>query len=232
MSRIDVETIRVWGLGWRSWIRLAVGMVCLIGGAVLIVVASTPGGYPPGRWIAGVGGALFAVMSPIGLMQAFRGLHPLELDGQELRIAAGVRTARIPLAEVSGVGLRFRWLSGSNGLPAGWYLAIWDAAGKAHQIEECWVSSHWTSADYRSASRPRETSEDLAATEAGRMARGIYDRVWAVQGSSGPLATRQEQKMRDTTKWSRDISTYAWWSPDGEIGELTWPAPAYDDDDW
>lgn len=224
------DEIRVRGLGSRSRARLGVGVVTVGAGVWWIVLAATPGGYLPGRWIAGVGGVLFVYLSSLLLVEAFRGRHPLELDGDVLLIASGLRKLRLPLAEVTGVGLLFQWISGRNGLPAGWYLNVWDAAGKQHRIEECRVDSHWKAADYRTG-RPRETSEELAASEAGQMVRRIYDRVWAVQGSSGPLATRQEQKMRNTTRWTRDIDTYAWWSPDGEMGELTWPAPAYDDDE-
>jgi hypothetical protein len=230
----QADEIRVSGPNARSVGGLVTGAFVGAIGTWFIVMAADPANYPPGRWIGGIGGTLFVVEGALLLVLGWRGLRSLSVvRGDALRVVDGLRARTIPFSELSGVGLLFLWVSGRGGFPAGWYLTVWDGAGKSHRVTACWLDAHWTSADYRTVTHPRETAEQLAQSDAGRMARRIYDAAWAVQGSEGPLATKQAQKMRDTTVWTRDYNVYAFWSPDGEMGDFTEasPRPAGDEED-
>lgn len=217
------------GVGPRPAAFLGMGVVVGAFSVWLIVGAAQPENYVVGRWISGIGGPILLIEAALSLVIGWRHLRPLTVRDGALRVVDGMRTHTIPFSEVSGVGLVFTWLSGRGGLPAGWYLTIWDGAGKHHRVVECWVNAHWASADYRTVTRPHQSSEDLARTDAGQMARRIYDAAWSVQGSGGPLATKQRQKMRDTTVWTREINTCAFWSPDGDMGEFAQSESRTDD---
>lgn len=225
--------IRVSGLNSRSVAGLVIGVIMGAFGTWFVVAAADPANYTPGRWIAGIGGPLFVLEGVLLLVLGWRGLRSLSVRGDALRVVDGLRAHTIPFSELSGVGLLFLWVSGRGGLPAGWYLTIWDGAGKRHRVTACWLDAHWKPTDYRTVTHPRETADELAQSDAGRMARRIYDAAWAVQGSEGPLATKQAQKMRGSTVWTRDYATYAFWSPDGDMGDFTQtaPQPAEDDGD-
>ncbi|HEX2896134.1 MAG TPA: hypothetical protein VHO29_19165 [Marmoricola sp.] len=218
--------IEVTGLGARSWGRLATGLIAIGLAAFLGVELRSAASVPAGvRWTFLGVGALFVVLGVLLLVEAAQGRRPLELRGNTLIIAGDLRRRRIPLQEVTGVGLLFQWVLVRNGLPAGWYLTVWDKDEKPHMVEECALLSHWTQKDYMSGRGPSESTETLATSDAGQMAKRIYGRVFSVQGSRGPLATQRAQMMRNTTVWTRDINTYACWSPDGELRVFAEEAP-------
>lgn len=218
MRELRDPDIQVTGLGARSWGRLATGVTGIGFGAYVVIELQRATNVPAWvRWTAFGVCALFVVLGLMLLVEAAQGRRPLELRGNILTISSDMRRRRIPLEEVAGVGLLFQWVLVRNGLPAGWYLTVWDKDEKPHTVEECALISHWTQKDYMSGRGPAETTEELAASDAGQMAKRIYDRVFSVQGSQGPLATRRAQMMRNTTVWTRDINTYACWSPDGEL---------------
>lgn len=211
--------IRVAGPGPRSWSRLGAGIIAMGLGAFLVIEVQSAGSkVADGLRLFVLGaGAVFVALALLLFVEAAQGGRPLRLRGNILTIASGTRRRRIPLEDISGVGLLFRWALGRNGLPAGWYLSVWDKEAKPYSVEECALISHWKEKDYLSGNGPTESANELAASDAGKMAKLIYDRAFATQGSGGRLATRQEQKMRATTVWTRDINTYACWSPDGEL---------------
>ena len=224
------DPIELRGLGRRSWSVLFSG-VCMLGLSIyIIVLAVRPGAYDVGRWTLGPMAVLMLVLGVLAMIRVWFGRRPLQVTGDTLVLVGRIGRVRIPLSEISGVGLVFSWVTGRGGRAAGWYLAVWDGAGKQHLIEESWVDAGWTAHEYATNAPPTQTSAELAATPAGQLARRLYDRVWGVQGSAGPLATRQAQKMRDTTVWTRDMNTFGYWSPDGDIGTFGPTSIAWDDD--
>ena len=58
----------------------------------------------------------------------------------------------------------------------------------------------------------------------------LYDRIWRVQGSTGTMATRQAEKMKGSTVWTRPVNTTAYWSPDGDLGVFEPSTPLPDKD--
>ncbi len=230
MGESGTDEIGITGFSTRAKTSLLVG-VFVLGYAVYLVTLAVPsGGYPPGRWIAGGGATVFATLGTLSVYQGLRGRRPLAVRGDALVVNGAWRRIAIPLSELSGVGVVFTWMEGRGGRPPGWYLMIWDGSGQGHLVEESALKVDRTQAETLDWSPPRETSNEVAASDPGKLARRIYDRVWAVQGSSGPLATRQAQKMRDSTVWTRPVNTLAFWSPDGELGVFAKSAPADLDD--
>lgn len=205
------------GLDKIARIRLVGDLApCVFGVVAAIVLAGA--GEP--WWAMLIPGLLFLV--GVGAFAGdLRMRRAVRSDDREVRIYNGLRAITIRWDELSGVGLLFRWMAGRPATVAGWYLTLWDAKGRRHVVLTCYVDSHWAAADYVRGSGPTETADDLAASVPGGIAQQIHDRALRVQGLTGPLATRHEERMFQVTPWTRDPDTYASWAPGHGIVYLT-----------
>lgn len=145
-----------------------------------------------------------------------------------------------PFSEITGVGLVFQR---KPGLPAprGWFLYVWTAGNAPCALGIGYQRARWLRPPGQvrqnflaaepgpgEAGRPLDRREfgyrfnpvtqtdpaKIVATQAGRAAREIYERVLACQGPGGPLALRQDHKHVPVPASDQ----IAYWSPDGELG--------------
>lgn len=200
---------------------LTVSIPFLAFGAVLLAAGSTAIGSPTGSTAIGAlalaGGVLILTFLAWFLWIMLR--PPLILTAHTLRTPQVVRTRVVPFEEIAGVGLVFkRPASGRRGAMPGWYVTVWPADNPPLDVRIA----------YRPRIRPVRirafdpvTGTDagkLAASHAARVARELHDRVLAVQGPSGFLATRQQQKHVPPGGGLSAMRNVAFWSPDGELG--------------
>ncbi len=158
------------------------------------------------------------------------GQVPLVVRDGALVFYPTVRSMRLPLTELTGVGLVLTWNSGTNRrISFGWYLTLWDRDQKPYQIEESFLPAKFPS---QSGDGPlNETADQIATSSAASVAKKVYDLAYAVQGSTGPLATLQAQRFTKQSVWKRDPNYLAYWSPDnGEIGRKPVPTALTDPD--
>jgi hypothetical protein len=140
----------------------------------------------------------------------------LVLTGTTVRIRRRLGTVRVPVSEVTGVGLVFRRFGsvGATGLRSGWYLLVWhrgraepvsiayapvlQVGGEDQVREKLLAATPVTPAAGIGRSLSVQDfdpaidtdSAKLAATYAGMVAREVYQHVLARQGPGGPLAGR------------------------------------------
>jgi hypothetical protein len=184
-------------------IRVVVGMLLILAGLGLLLT-----------------GVLLRVRRPT-----------LTLAPDLLRIVYGFRTIRIPVSEISGVGLVFTQQWAQRQVSSSWQLMIW----RSGVVRGEWVP-------YFGARQPLMRRSDiekfdpatetdpakLEATYVARVARDIYQRVLARQGPAGPLAVTEQQKHVPGGSPIADIRIRAFWSPDGVLGHAEPGSPAWD----
>jgi hypothetical protein len=171
----------------------------------------------------------------------------LVLTPDAARIPRGpFRTLCIPVGEISGIGLVFERSSLTTGRrpEPGWHMRVWHGDGDGEPVSITYVPAlfsirndarvrqkYLVPAPTLAADNPRRrfsvTTFDaaaetypvmLAATDAGRVARDVYQRVLACQGPTGPLATIGQQRHIRAASLGAASSVLAFWSPDGVIG--------------
>ena len=206
---------------WESWVTVVLG--------VLIVPA---GIYELSHGI----GDRQLLRSVIGLALTLFGLPLLAASGHEVCSRPSLharslvlprilhRDRRLPLTELTGIGLLYE----IGGPRAGWFLRVWLIDGNTYGIPSVrsYARGH-RAADQPAAPpgtprrhRPKLDWQRQARTPAGRATLAVARQVLAVQGQSGPLATRAEQTAAPS------YGTYlAFWSPDGRIGWLDGDEP-------
>jgi hypothetical protein len=192
--------------------------------------------------------ALGALVAIAGAWSMCWFLRPaLVLKAGTVRMKRGaLQTRRIPIDEVTGVGLVFQRAPyagrGTGRQPPGWVLQLWFSVELPARIGIAYMPGLRSAHDPRGwekclaaapalgqpGVRPPFSSRAfdpaaqtdparLATTHAGRVARDVYDRVLAAQGPSGLLAATQQQK-HVSGRTVQGTSIAAFWSPDGEIG--------------
>ncbi len=140
------------------------------------------------------------------------------LTDSEVRTPRALRGWRVlPLAEVTGVGLRFR----ANGRASGWQLLVWIGDAGAVGVRAAPPRPVRTDRAPRTARGlnsfvPELDWDALADSGAGRSATAIAQRVVRIQGDQGRLGTEARQ-VSATDSGGFDT---AYWSPDGRIGPL------------
>jgi hypothetical protein len=140
------------------------------------------------------------------------------LTDREVRTPRALRGWRVlPLAEVTGVGLRFR----ANGRASGWQLLVWVGPARAVGVRAApprLARSDGPPRTARGLNRfvPELDWDALADSGAGRSATAIAQRVVRIQGEHGLLGTEARQ-VSATNSGGFDT---AYWSPDGRIGPL------------
>jgi hypothetical protein len=160
---------------------------------------------------------LAAAVSAIGTLRG------VVANQTEVRIATGWRWRRIPLADVSGVGLLFQYSPGTGrrALP-GWYLTLWSERDGRCQIPQLLVSAHnWIppATPHSEWHLPFEDSAALARTKPGLVALKLVQLIDRVQGPDGLLVTRHDEKHVVSDRFAIPQSV-AWWSPDGAMGRI------------
>jgi hypothetical protein len=131
-------------------------------------------------------------------------MRPVTVTRSVLRIPIGFRTAVIPLTDVAGVGLQYRTPRPPRRSPGGWFVYVWRRDGTVQRVPSLICRQP---ADARPS--------DIAASRAGRMARRLDNKVRAIQGPMGTLATLELQKHARVGLTDNQL---AFWSPDGEMG--------------
>ena len=203
---------------------LTVSIPTLASGTGLLAAGFTAIGSPAGPTATGAlgvaGGVVVLIMWAWFVWVMLR--PPLILTAHTLRIPLLVRTRVVPLEEVAGVGLVFRRPAGNhNRGRAGWYVTVWPADNPPLDIRIAYRPASWAGRPVRTDTFDPVRATDagkLAATHAAWVAREVHDRVLAVQGPSGFLATRQQQKHIAPGAGLSAMRNAAFWSPDGELG--------------
>lgn len=173
-----------------------------------------------------MGGVITAIMTFLLTASAKQQLRPVILTDRALLVPKAFGRTVVPLHRLSGVGLLFQEMPGRPG-PPGWQLHVWDGDKKIEVVSIAVLSGRRIDAQGRkhlftwkrdlSLPLPHEDLDVLAASRQGQIARRIYDAALAVQGPSGPLATRAMQKSVEPRPDMRTVY-YAWWSPDETMG--------------
>jgi hypothetical protein len=157
------------------------------------------------------------------------GRNPLVVSDGALVFFPTARSFRIPLSELTGVGLVLTWRGGINQWkPVGWYLTLWDRDQKRYQISD---SALPATLPAQSGDGPlHETAEQIASSAAAATAKRVYDLALSAQGPTGALATAQAQQFTRQDASTRSPSFLAYWSPDdGEIGRKPTSTPLSDE---
>ncbi len=197
-----------------------------------IVVMSGPP-RPIGYTIYGLF-ILWIVLTGVGISSP--ALRRISLSESILRIPKGWGAVKIPVEEVAGIGLLFRyWPLGTGwNKTHSWDLTIWRTDGtyqcdfavsvfdrhqgpsgvrlKPRMLDDAIVVTKLAGVD----------SATLASSRAGEVATEIYGNVRDLQGDKGPLATLELQKHASWSNQDRAPLTIAFWSPDGEMGPTHW----------
>jgi hypothetical protein len=179
--------------------------------------------------ILGIVSLPFAILLVLATIPTFR---PIAIANDNLRIPRIISSTKIPLMEISGVGLLFKKEMPGTKRSSGWYLYVWRGdeslvrLGTSEFIPKRWVKPH--DPNGRSHRFVMKGSMDeirstdpaiLAESKLGKMAKRIFDEVLRTQGGSGVLAVRQLQRHPHLSL-SQGTSLTAYWSPDGEIGRI------------
>jgi hypothetical protein len=160
-----------------------------------------------------------------------------------VRIRRRLGMVRVPVREVTGVGLVFRRLASASGTGprTGWYMVVWHS-GRAELVGISYapvlpvgdevgarekllavVPAARTAGGEPSSTCDFDPVSDtdpakLAATYAGTVAREAYQYVLARQGPGGQLALAENQKHVNDGSIPAAAHVVAFWSPDGVIG--------------
>jgi hypothetical protein len=214
--------VRVRGGSFLQRVALLPALFLLAAGLFIVIeVASI---RHPHYVIYGVTLGALAIAAGLAMTVSTIGtLRGVVANQSEVRIAKGWRWRRIPLADVSGVGLLFQYSPGTGrrALP-GWYLTLWCGRDVRYQVPQLLVNAHnWIPATppQRAWHLPCEDSAALARTEPGLVALKLAGLIGRVQGPDGLLATRHDEKHLVSDRFAI-TQTVAWWSPDGAMGRI------------
>jgi hypothetical protein len=152
--------------------------------------------------------AFFAVLTlPLLGMTAWVAgltLRPVTLTRTTLRIPNGFKTVVTPLDDVAGVGLLYHSFSPRTQSPNAWSVFVWRRNGSVLRAGSLVCRRG-----------PDPAPSQIARSRAGRMAKRLDEKIRAIQGAAGALATLQLQKHPSAGLASDMV---AFWSPDGELG--------------
>jgi hypothetical protein len=187
---------------------------------------------------------LFGILCLAALSQAWR---RIALTESVLRLPKGLSGwVDLPIRDIAGVGLLYCQFPFGTGWgiegTSSWALAVWRIDGTRELDRAVCVPSprpnvakrERGSARYATL-KPRVVDEAfveqlLAETDAQRLgaskpaqvAVDIYQRVLAIQGTAGPLATKQLQRCDSWANSDTPPLAIAFWSPDGTLGKTQW----------
>ncbi len=173
-----------------------------------------------------IGAAIFGfaqlalILSGVELLAAVvlaAALSPMIMLRPDLvRIWHGVKFVNIGTSEVAGIGMLCTRGFGYRG-NCGWRLYIWRADGTGEMTGYVYLPRH-----QRTPSKydPVAASEipDLNASRAATVGRDLDQRLLAVQGADGPLATRRLEQHNRAVSLDPYTRVIAYWSPDGQTG--------------
>ena len=164
-----------------------------------------------------IAGGTMSALAPLGLLSGVWAARPLVITKRQVRIPGLIRTKRIDVPNVAGVGLWYMRRVAGRGGAQGWSLVLVEQSGDPVFIERIIVAA-WST----TVNRPfvGDDAARLGRTRAGRKAIAIHDWIVQQQGPDGPLASKALQKEAHYSRWPLR-QTYAWWSPDGQIGAAT-----------
>ena len=137
-----------------------------------------------------------------------------------VRIWHGFKFVNIGTSEVAGIGMLCT-RSGGKGNDIRWRLCIWRADGTGERTSYFYVPrSLRTRLRYPSKYDPLAAGEipGLNASRPATVARDLQQRLLAVQGADGPLATRHLEQHSRALRLDRYDRILAYWSPDGQTG--------------
>jgi hypothetical protein len=151
---------------------------------------------------------LLAVPALVALAVAalfVRVMRPVTLTRSALRIpSSGFRTVAIPLNDVAGVGLLYGIQRPPDRSPSAWYMYVWRRNGSVQRVNGLICR--------KLADVP---AGQIAASRAGRTVQRLDDKIRAIQGPTGSLATLELQKHG---RVGLAENLVAFWSPDGDMG--------------
>jgi hypothetical protein len=137
----------------------------------------------------------------------------LTIAAGSLRIPRGAfGTIRVPVTEVTGIGLVAERSTLRRAPPPRWHMMVWHADERSEPVSIFYAPS-------RAPQVFAETDPaELAGTYAGQVAGDLYRYVLAQQGPAGRLAVTEQQKhVRSGSRWA-PVNIQAFWSPDGVVG--------------
>jgi hypothetical protein len=202
----------------------------LVALAIWILVEANTAGPVNGYTIYGVTFGWILVGAAVVLTPAWR---RISLDERALRIPRGLRSSKISIADIAGVGLIYcYWPRGTGwGKTSNWDLFVWRSDGS--YIADFAVS--WVDLHERSGWKPAHLDDAVVASKVelvdarriadskpARVASDVYSRVAALQGPTGPLTTRQLQMHASWAFSDKPPLHIGYRSPDGEMGPTRW----------
>jgi hypothetical protein len=212
----DDPLVRQLPIHWESLVTVTIGVLLLPVAAYLLARAVSLSSLLDGV----VGAVVLLLAFPLLALSAREVFRPPQLRSRTLVLRRMMhRSIRIPLAEISGVGLIYDL----GAVRAGWFLRVWTIDGASYGIDS--VRTYVRGAKHpelgpppfkvRRRKRPRLDWKAIAITPAGRATTSIHRQCRAVQGPRGSLSTLAEQC------YGPSYGTYlAFWSADGRIGWL------------
>jgi hypothetical protein len=208
---------RVWY--WRQASQTALAAVPLALLAFMtITIAGAFGSVHIGLILGGVevllGGALIAATSPA-----------IMLGTDAIRIWHGLKFINIGVSEIAGVGMLYSHTAGYGG---SWRLSIWrdddscEATGYTYLLGRAprlapGKGERWV----RQATYDPVAASEIPALNASRAAtvgKDVCQRILAIQGPDGELATRHLEKHQRPVRLTPYTQVIAYWSPDGQTG--------------
>jgi hypothetical protein len=143
-------------------------------------------------------------------------LSPVIMLRQDLiRIWHGFKFVNIGTSEVAGIGMLCTRDAGGRQIR--WRLCIWRADGTGERTSYFYVPRRLRNP---STYDPVAASEipGLDASRPATVARDLEQRLLAVQGARGPLATRHFEQHSRALRLDRYDRVIAYWSPGGQTG--------------
>lgn len=153
------------------------------------------------------GAALAAALSPV-----------IMLRPDLVRIWHGFKFVNIGTSEIAGIGLLCTREDGPRPVIA-WRLHIWRADGTGERTGYVYAPGlrRWR---IPSNYDPLAASEipALNASRAAKVGRDLDQRLLAMQGEGGPLATQRLERRSRAVRVGRYERVIGYWSPDGQAG--------------
>lgn len=201
---------------WETYVNAVLVLLLLPTSAVLLVRGINERSLVPGLIGVVLGLASLPLLMSVGRELLFRPT----LRTHTLVLPWGITGARhLDLADVSGLGL----LYDTGGPRSAWVLWVWMMDGNSYPLDSvrAFTRGHKVTnqqpapAHIPKRRRPRLDWSTLSRTGAGRTAFVIEHQAQIVQGPSGPLTTRRDERG------AAFLGSYlAYWSPDGSMGWL------------
>lgn len=155
--------------------------------------------------------------------------RPLAISDTEVSIPTGfVSTYRMPMAEITKVGLLFRHNGKEKNSP-GWVLELTNSEGRHVECTGFFTElggiqirrpGHNRRDRHQGGDNPRSAGDPLKhklpQTRPGRVATSIYEQVSKHQGPGGPLHCQDSVTNRSWIRSGRR-EQLGWWSPDGRL---------------